>query len=333
MKKNVDIKKPPILFQETQQIVETISKKMQGDFIAYWVSSNGNIHGDDTIAFYDILKNYKKKEKLFLFIKSDGGSGEGSLRIINLLRQFYDNVVALVPLDCASAATMLVLGTDTIKMGPIAYLSAIDTSITHDLSPLDRYNGLVSVSQNELSRMIHLWENKKQPNDLNPYVELYKYVHPLVFGGVDRATSLSIRITSDILSYHIKDKIEAERISNHLNSDYPSHTYPITYKEAKNIGLKVETLEMDVNDMLLSLNEYYSEMAQMAYTDYDELNYHDNEILKIVEGPGIQLYYQKDKDWHYRTEEKRWIPMNDESSWRRIEKSGKRIEPKVFHIR
>lgn len=333
MKKNVDIKKPPILFQETQQIVETISKKMQGDFIAYWVSSNGNIHGDDTIAFYDILKNYKKKEKLFLFIKSDGGSGEGSLRIINLLRQFYDNVVALVPLDCASAATMLVLGTDTIKMGPIAYLSAIDTSITHDLSPLDRYNGLVSVSQNELSRMIHLWENKKQPNDLNPYVELYKYVHPLVFGGVDRATSLSIRITSDILSYHIKDKIEAERISNHLNSDYPSHTYPITYKEAKNIGLKVETLEIDVNDMLLSLNEYYSEMAQMAYTDYDELNYHDNEILKIVEGPGIQLYYQKDKDWHYRTEEKRWIPMNDESSWRRIEKSGKRIEPKVFHIR
>jgi len=88
MKKKVDIKKPPILFQETQEIIEKISEKMQGDFIAYWVSSNGRIHGDDTIAFYDILKNYKRRERLFLFIKSEGGSGEGSLRIIHLLREF-----------------------------------------------------------------------------------------------------------------------------------------------------------------------------------------------------------------------------------------------------
>lgn len=218
-------------------------------------------------------------------------------------------------------------------MGPLSYLSAIDTSITHDLSPLDRYNGLVSVSQNELSRVLNQWDQKKQSNDLNPYIEVYKYIHPLVIGAVDRATSLSIKITTDILSYHMSDKDEAEKISNCLNSDYPSHSFPITYKEAKTLGLNVEILDSDINDLLLKLNQKYSEMAQLAYTDYDQENYHDNEILKVVEGSGLQLYYQKDKDWHYRSEEKRWIPMNDESSWRKIDKGGDSIEPRVFHIR
>lgn len=335
MKDGIEIKKPPILFNKTQEIFEKITKFSHGDFISYWVSSNGRIVGDDAISFYDVIRNNKEHETLFLFIKSDGGSGEASLRIINLFRQFYKKIVAFVPLDCASAATMLVLGADIIQMGPLAYLSAIDTSITHDLSPLDRYNSLVSVSQNELSRVINLWEQKMKTNDLNPYIEIYKYVHPLAIGAVDRATSLSIKITTEILSYHMSDINEAERISNCLNSDYPSHSFPITFKEAKNLGLKVEMLDPKINDLLLNLNEYYSEMAQMAYTDYDEENYHDNEILKVIEGKGIQLYYQKDKDWHYRPEEKRWIPMNDESSWWKIEKAKRKgkIEPKLFHIR
>jgi len=332
MSREIEIKKPPILFNKTQEIIKLIGNLSDGDFMSYWVSSNGRIIGEDAIVFYDVIKQNKKSDTLNLFIKSDGGSGEASLRIINLFRQFYTNVVAYVPLECASAATMLVLGANIIKMGPLAYLSAIDTSITHDLSPIDRFNDLVSVSQNELSRVVNLWDDKKQTGDLNPYSEIYKYIHPLVIGAVDRATSLSIKITTEILSYHVSDLNAAEKISNCLNSDYPSHSFPITYKEAKRIGLKVDVLENELNDLLLKLNEYYSEMAQLAYTDFDELNYHNNQILKVLEGSGIQLYYQMDVDKHYRSDEKRWIPMNDQSSWRKIDIGGDEIEPSVFHI-
>lgn len=333
MKDDQATKKPPILFKQTQTIIKDLSRELKGDFLAYWVSSNSRIAGDDAVAFYEIIKSNRKHDTLYLFIKSDGGSGQGALRIVNLVRQFYKKVVALIPLDCASAATMLALGADLIKMGPIAYLSAIDTSITHDLSPVDdKYNDKVSVSQNELSRVITLWRQNAQGHDYNPYVELYKYIHPLVFGSVDRATSLSIKLTTDILSYHIEDKEEAQRISNHLNSDYPSHSYPITIREAKKIGLKVDGLAADLNSKLLTLNEYYSEMAQLAYTDYDELNYHDNEILKIVEGLETQLFYQKDKDWHYRSEERRWVPMNDESSWRKTVLSKQEVSVTRFFV-
>lgn len=330
-KKDIDIKKPPVLFDKTQKLIGEFKSNNPGDFMTYWISSNSSITDEDTIAFYEILNN-KKHDRLNLFIKSDGGSGEGSLRIVNLLRQYYDEIIAFIPLDCASAATMLALGADEIRMGPLSYLSAIDTSITHDLSPVDeKYNDKVSVSQNELSRVLGLWKKFENQNDSNPYSHLYKYIHPLVFGSVDRATSLSIKLTSQILSYHLKDDKEVERISNHLNSDYPSHSYPITFDKAKDIGLKVKAMDLVTNNLLLKLNEIYSEMAQLAYTDYDEINYHDNEILKFVEGEDMQLYFQKDKDWHYRSEERRWVAMNDNSSWRRnIYKDGKLVQSQYF---
>ncbi len=327
------IKTPPKLFDETQKLVNALSKELGGDFMTYWTSSNSRIAGNDTIPFYEVCKAKTSGEVLYLYIKSDGGSGEASLRIVNLLRKYYKKIVALVPLDCASAATMLVLGADLVKMGPLAYLSAIDTSITHDLSPIDKDNDRVSVSQNELGRVINLWNMNRQPNDRNPFSDIYTHIHPLVIGSVDRASSLSIKLTTDILSYHMKDPEKAQRISSALNSDYPSHSYPITIREAQKIGLNVEEIDPSFNNVLLELNELYSEMAQLAYTDYDELNYHDNEILKIVEGAGIKMFYQKDKDWHYRKEERRWVPLNDNSSWHKMVLKDGKIEETSFYVR
>ena len=261
MTEKADIKVPPKLFKETQSLIKIISQSLQGDFISYWTSSNSRIVGDDIVAFYEVLKGEKKKDTLYLFIKSDGGSGEASLRIVNLLRKYYQTIIAFVPLDCASAATMLVLGADRIQMGPLAYLSAIDTSITHDLSPVDKDNDLVSVSQNELSRVINLWNSNKQDNDKNPFSDIYGHIHPLVIGSVDRATSLSMKLTTDILSYHMSDYKKAEVISGILNSNYPSHSYPITIKEAIKVGLNVDELDSALNNKLLELNELYSEMA------------------------------------------------------------------------
>ena len=333
MNKKQEIKVPPKLFKETQGLIKTISKSLDGDFISYWISDNSRIVGEDIVAFYEVLKSEKKKDTLHLFIKSGGGSGEASLRIVNLLRKYYKKIIALVPLDCASAATMLVLGADKINMGPLAYLSPIDSSITHDLSPIDKDNDRVSVSQNELGRVIKLWNSNKKESDKNPYSDIYGYIHPLVIGSVDRASSLSIKLTTDILSYHMSNLKAVEKISNTLNSNYPSHSYPITINEALKVGLNVEEMENSINNKLLELNELYSEMAQLAYTDKDELNYHDNEILKIVEGINVKLFYQKDKDLHYRSEERKWVTLNDNSSWRKIRLTGNKTEESSFHIR
>jgi hypothetical protein len=52
---------------------------------------------------------------------------------------------------------------------------------------------------------------------------VYKYLHPLVIGALDRSSSLSIRICRELLEYHLKSPQKTVRISKELNSAYPSH--------------------------------------------------------------------------------------------------------------
>jgi hypothetical protein len=220
-------------------------------------------------------------------------------------------------------------------MGPMAYLTAVDTSLTHELSPIDRDNDRVSVSLNELTRVIQLWRSEQADHSdtkENPYKALFQYVHPLVIGAVDRAESLSIMLCKELLSHHITDEAVSERIANTLNSRYPSHNYPILFEEAQKIGLKVAYMPSEINILLLELNQHYSEMGQKATTDFDEIHAHGNEILNISEAGGLQIYYQQDQDWFYRIEERRWITMNDNSSWRRTERTNKKTKTTILHI-
>jgi hypothetical protein len=332
-KTTVKINKPPILYPQTQKIIAQLEKKLDGAFIAYWSSGNGSVCHNDVAAFFEVLKTIGPQKKLYLFIKSSGGNGQAALRIVNLLRQYATKITALIPLEAASAATMMAIGADDIKMGPLAYLTAVDSSLTHALSPIDRNNNAVAVSQDELNRVLRLWRESAQTGDTNPYKSLYEHVHPLVFGAIDRASSLSIKICEEILSYHMKDAEERGRISKHLNSAYPSHGYPIMLREAKRIGLHVNDLDPTLNDLLINLSELYSEMGQQAITDYDEENYHDHEILNIIEGKGVGFNYQNDKDWHYRKEERRWVPMNDQSAWNRVTLAAGKVRTSRFHIR
>jgi hypothetical protein len=328
------IQKPPILFDRSQKLIARIEEKLGGPLLAYWSSANGSVCQDDVVVMHDHCRSAFTNDKpLGLFIKSAGGSGRAALRIVNLLRQYAPRLMALVPLEAASAATMMALGADEIQMGPLAFLTAVDTSIRHELSPSDIDNELVSVSQDELARVISLWKEHGVSKEGNPVGALMPYVHPLVVGAVDRASSLSIRLCREILSYHIESAAVADHISNALNSSYPSHDYPITLREAERLGLNAKPLDTALNDLLLELNAVYSEMGQKSVTDFDEHNYHNNEIASVIERRGSMFLYQMEKDWHYRKEERRWTALNDNSAWSRVERVRGKIQRSVFHIR
>jgi hypothetical protein len=323
--------KPPILFSQTQSLIGQIEGMINEPLITYWNSASGSICDNDVLGLYGVLRDLRPAKRLSLFVKSDGGSGQASLRMINLLRQYVEHLTVLVPLECASAGTMLALGANRIEMGPLAHLSAVDTSLTHDLSPLDRDNHRVKVSQDELQRAARLFQGER--TDDNPYAALFQHVHPLVIGAVDRSSALSTRLCIEILGYHMSDPAKAEAISDTLNAGYPSHSYPITLREARRIGLNAQPLAADLNRTLLELNSVYSEMGQRATTDFDDRNSHDNSIMNIIEGAGRQVFFQHEKDWHYRTEERRWIAMNDRSSWRKAEWTGGEVRVSVYPIR
>jgi len=331
----VKTKTPPLLFEKTQALCERIQRKVDGRFLSYWTSTSGSVCDNDVMALQVILEAHGPQERVALLVKSDGGSGMAALRLVHLLRRYARRLTVIAPLNCASAATMLALGADTIQMGPLSYLTAVDTSLEHDLSPLDHTNQLVPVSNDEVDRVIRLWKDStsRRGDGVNPYQELYKYLHPLVIGALDRASSLSLMLCREILGYHMQDGRKAERIARRLNSSYPAHQYPITSREARKLGLKIRDIDPKLDRLLQELNLLYSEMGQRAITDFDEENHHDNEITNILEGKALQVFYQVEKDWHYRKEERRWVPMNDSSCWYRCRTVAGRVAKEKFHIR
>ena len=331
----VRLKTPPLLLDATQRVLARIQRRLPGTFLTYWTSTSGSVCDNDVTAMHELLQATGPHPSITLFVKSDGGSGMAALRLVHLLRRSTRKLTVAAPLSCASAATMLALGADTVAMGPLSFLTAVDTSLEHELSPLDHTNNLVAVSHDEVERVIRLWRESggRGREAVNPYQELYKYLHPLVIGSLDRASSLSLMLCREILGYHMRDARKADRISRQLNSSYPAHQYPITAREARRLGLNVRDLDPEVDTLMQELNLLYSEMGQRAITDYDEANHHDNEITNILEGRGLQVFYQVEKDWHYRKEERRFVPMNDVSAWYRCRREGGRVVKSKFHIR
>ena len=321
----------PVHTKETQAIFTRFEKEVGLPLLAYWTSSGGSICQNDVMAMSQLLDTRKHGSAVGLFLKSDGGNPEAALRLVHMLRNRFSRVVLFAPFECASAATMVALGANEIHMGPTSYLTAVDTSLKHQLSPVDSRNEIVSVSQDEVSRILRLWKEQRVKG--NPYPEVYRYLHPLVIGALDRSSSLSIRICQELLSYHMTSPKRAEQISRQLNSSYPSHSYPITAREARKLGLNVKDLGTKEGALLRELNALYSHMANPILTDYDQENHHNHEICNILEIGGRQIYYQVDKDWHYRKEERRWIATNDKSGWQRVTLEGKRWETETFYIR
>jgi hypothetical protein len=330
--KPIEIKQPPVLFSQTQAVIAQASRLLGGPLVTYWNSQRGSVCSNDVVALYNMLEKLGTHETIYLFIKSGGGNGQESLRMVSLLRQYCKNLITLVPLECASAATMIALGANQIQMGPTAYLTAVDTSLHHALSPLDRDNDRVSVSLDELNRVIRLWRAQEPTLQENPYKSLFAYVHPLVIGAVDRAESLSVMLCRELLKFHISDEETIQQVAAALNSKYPSHNYPILLDEARAIGLSAVPLPREINTLLLELNRLYSEMGQKASTDFDETRAHSNEILNIHESADLQIYFQQDKDWFYRSEERRWITLNDNSGWRQIQRVNGKMKKSVMHI-
>ena len=161
----VKIKQPPMLFDKTQALLKRIEAACGRKVLSYWTSHRGRVCDADVLALFKLLKRVGRLDQAALFLKSDGGDPEAALRIVHLIREHVKELVALVPLECASAATIVALGADAIHMGPLAHLSAIDSSLRHDLSPIDEIdNSRVSVSQDELSRIVRLWNtDAKEP--------------------------------------------------------------------------------------------------------------------------------------------------------------------------
>src|SRR5512147_2841450 len=98
-RRRIKIKTPPLLFEKTQALLTRIQKRVDGTFLTYWTSTSGSVCDNDVMALHDILRDIGPTPHLVLLVKSDGGSGMASLRMVHLLRRYARKLTILAPLN------------------------------------------------------------------------------------------------------------------------------------------------------------------------------------------------------------------------------------------
>jgi hypothetical protein len=238
---------------------------------------SASIASDALGLFYRHLEAMGECPKIVLFLHSTGGDTMVPWRLINLVREYCQELVTLVPNKALSAATMLCLGSNEIVMTKMAALSPIDPSVANAFNPpLPMPPGTppqlaqkVPISVEDVVAYLRLATDRAGLNTIEgkiaAFQQLSHEVHPLALGNVERSHTLIRSLARKLLGLHMNlaDQAEEEKckaIVDTLTEKLYSHQHLISRREAKDIiGLKVRYATKDLELLMMRLYEQYQE--------------------------------------------------------------------------
>lgn len=157
-------------------------------------------------------------DRISLFLYTPGGDVLASWSIVNLIRQFCDDFVVIIPLKAHSSGTLICLGADRIVMTKQATLSPIDPSVNTPLNPSipgAAPNARLPVGVEAVDKFLEFARTKLgEEADLTSIIlSLSEKVHPLVLGQAYRSRAQIRMLATKLLNKQISDD---EKIINTL---------------------------------------------------------------------------------------------------------------------
>lgn len=240
------------MYSDRLVLYKKLEEKLNSKVIVYVTSDRAgfeaNIAQDAIDLFINQLDSIGMQEKISLYLYTRGGDTAAAWNIVNLLRQYCDNLEVVIPHKAHSAGTLISIGANSIIMTKQATLGPIDPSINTPLNPpipnappqnnypvsVEAVKGYLAFAKEELSI-------KDDLALANIMIKLSEYVHPLVLGQVYRARAQIKMLAEKLLANQVTDNAKIKDIISFLCSDSGSHDYTINRREAKNtLGLNVQ---------------------------------------------------------------------------------------------
>ncbi len=208
------------------------------------------IHPEALDRIGDHVDGFARQKKISLYLYSRGGNTLAGWGIVNLLRQFCDELEVIVPAKAHSTATLIAMGADRIVMTKQATLGPIDPSINGPLNPQapgQPPNVRIPISVEDVTAYFELAKNElgvRSDSDLSSvFAKLVEHVHPIALGNVYRARKQIKMLATRLLRLHMKGEDVEEKITHlikFLCSESGSHDYTINRREAESLGLPIE---------------------------------------------------------------------------------------------
>lgn len=261
--------------------------------------------------FVNHLDKMNRQNKIILFLYTRGGNTLAGWSIINLIRQFCDELEIIIPSKAHSTGTLMALGANSIIMTKQATLGPIDPSVNGALNPIIKdmpipppYNRF-PVSVEAIKGFIELAKDEVGIKDdvslSNIFIKLATEVHPLVLGDVYRARAQIKMLAERLIKNQTDDYRKQKKIINFLTSEAGSHDYTINRREAKELGLNInipneeeyENIKSIYDDISLELqlNTPFDPSSILLSNNKAEYNIH-RILIESVSG-GKDVYFSE----------------------------------------
>lgn len=284
------------MYVDRKKFYEKIEKERNSKVIAYVTGDRPgletSIGADTPDVFLEHLDKIGKVHKISLILYTRGGNTLAAWNIVNLFREFCDELEIIIPNKCRSAGTLMALGANNIVMTKQATLGPIDPSISRDMSPIipgtnpprkltlsvESVKGYFSLLKKEFGA-----KGEKAISDA--YIKLAEQIHPVVLGDVYRTQKQIQMLAEKMLGFSHYGKKSTKKIVTFLCSDSGSHDYTINRTEAKNLGLRVESPNQDTYNELKAW--YFDVVSELELKN----EYSPQKVLGI--NPNVQYSFKR----------------------------------------
>lgn len=229
-------------------------------------------------------------KRISLILYSRGGNTLAGWSIINLIKQFCEELHVIIPYKAHSTATLIALGASSIMMTKQATLGPIDPSVNGPLNPqMPGPNAMarVPVSVESVSGYFEFAKSlgvQSEQEVTKLVLDLASRINPLVLGNVYRSRSQIRMLGKRLLAGHMDDEKKINKILDFLCSESGSHDYTINRREAANeLGLSIAKPDDEKYKIINSLHQDYSQELELQ-TPFD---------------PNVALGAEPEKDYSF----------------------------------
>lgn len=239
-----------LMYSNRIELYTQLEKALETKLITYITSDRKGFEAQISQDAIDIFINHLDRigvtQKISLYLYTRGGDTAAAWNIINLLRQYCDELQVIIPHKAHSAGTLISIGANSIIMTKQATLGPIDPSINTPLNPPIPNNPIATmpVSVEAVKGYLEFAKEELSIKDdaalANILIKLSDSVHPLVLGNVYRSRAQIKMLAEKLLIHQVTDPTKIKQIIAFLCSESGSHDYTINRREAKNnLGLNI----------------------------------------------------------------------------------------------
>ena len=241
------------------------------DLLVLYYPDGADIENENIEHIYDefITRHalFGQSVPLDVLIHTQGGDPDAAYMVAQVIRNFSNDVVMLVPYYAHSAGSLMCFCGDSIRLGQYATLSPIDITLEDPalqepiiLGSVDAYMDFVAAMRQMVEDALqetHESRRKSIAGSQRPMeskveesmmTELIKQVGALRIGELFRERTLTTFYAQRLLrDYMLKNSQEEEitKIINKMVFDAPSHEFVIDYHVASDWDLPVNEMKSD----------------------------------------------------------------------------------------